>query len=268
MAHRLVVQVRRMPAWSVDPTVRRVGLSRPARAGPSAPRSASRGPSCPRPSMAACSSAALQSAQPSTCGPGCGLPRRPALVRPMAGPSALDGHRAALDGDRVGLRVLVCRLISHSGGGDHPRASAISCTRTSSGPSPEVLPARAGPSTQDGKCPVGRLPVAMPSTISAADHLRRSVRPSDDRRQVLDLLLVLAAVECHASAGGPAVVPRALLRDAVIIIGGLAGRTGWKPTLTGRLPSPRCRSPRSRRRCRNLTRFSPVCWRTGSACPH
>ena len=66
----------------------------------------------------------------------------------------------------------------------------------------------------------------MPSTISAADHLRRSVRPSDDRRQVLDLLLVLAAVECHASAGGPAVVPRALLRDAVIIIiGGLAGRT-------------------------------------------
>ena len=64
----------------------------------------------------------------------------------------------------------------------------------------------------------------MPSTISAADHLRRSVRPSDDRRQVLDLLLVLAAVECHASAGGPAAVPRALLRD-VAIIGGLAGRT-------------------------------------------
>jgi len=65
----------------------------------------------------------------------------------------------------------------------------------------------------------------MPSTICAADHLRRSVRPSDDRRQVLDLLLVLAAVECHASVGGPAVVPRALLRDVVIIIGRLAGRT-------------------------------------------
>ena len=65
----------------------------------------------------------------------------------------------------------------------------------------------------------------MPSTISAADHLRRSVRPSDGRRQVLDLLLVLAAVECHASAGGPAVVPRALLRDVVITIGSLAGRT-------------------------------------------
>jgi len=76
-----------------------------------------------------------------------------------------------------------------------------------------------------GSDPVGRWPVAMPSTISAADHLRRSVRPSDDRRQVLDLLLVLAAVECHASVGGPAVVPRALLRDVVIIIGRLAGRT-------------------------------------------
>jgi hypothetical protein len=76
-----------------------------------------------------------------------------------------------------------------------------------------------------GSDPVGRLPVAMPSTLSAADHLRRSVCPSDDRRQVLDLLLVLAAVECHASVGGPAVVPRALLRDVVIIIGRLAGRT-------------------------------------------
>jgi len=76
-----------------------------------------------------------------------------------------------------------------------------------------------------GSDPVGRLPVAMPSTICAADHLRRFVRPSDDRRQVLDLLLVLAAVECHASVGGPAVVPRALLRDVVIISGRLAGRT-------------------------------------------
>jgi hypothetical protein len=51
----------------------------------------------------------------------------------------------------------------------------------------------------------------MPSTIGATDDLRRSVRSSDDRGQVLDLLLVLAAVECHASA--------------VIIIGRLAGRT-------------------------------------------
>ena len=33
----------------------------------------------------------------------------------MAGPSALDGHRAAIDGVLVGLRVLVCRPISHSG---------------------------------------------------------------------------------------------------------------------------------------------------------
>jgi hypothetical protein len=65
----------------------------------------------------------------------------------------------------------------------------------------------------------------MPSTISAADHLRRSALLSDDRRQALDLLLTLAAVECHASVGGSAVVPPALLRDLVIITGRLAGRT-------------------------------------------
>lgn len=71
-----------------------------------------------------------------------------------------------------------------------------------------------------------QLPTAMPSTISAADHLRRFIRPSDDRRrQVLDLLLTLAAVECHASIGGPAAVPPALLRDLVILTGRLAGRT-------------------------------------------
>lgn len=73
---------------------------------------------------------------------------------------------------------------------------------------------------------MGRLPAAMPSTISAADHLRRSIRLSDDRRrQVLDLLLVLAAVECHASVGGPSAVPPALLRDLVILTGRLTGRT-------------------------------------------
>ena len=72
---------------------------------------------------------------------------------------------------------------------------------------------------------MGRLPAAMPSTISAADHLRRSALPSDDRRRALDLLLALAAVECHASTGGPAVVPPGLLRDLVIITGRLAGRS-------------------------------------------
>lgn len=72
---------------------------------------------------------------------------------------------------------------------------------------------------------MGRLPAAMPSTISAADHLRRSALLCDDRRQVIDLLLTLAAVECHASVGGPAVVPAALLHDLVIITGRLAGRT-------------------------------------------
>jgi hypothetical protein len=71
---------------------------------------------------------------------------------------------------------------------------------------------------------VGRLPAAMPSTISAADYLCRSARPPDARRQAGDLLLTLAAVECHASVGGPAAVPPALLRDLVIITARLAGR--------------------------------------------
>jgi len=71
---------------------------------------------------------------------------------------------------------------------------------------------------------VGRLPAAMPSTLSAADQLRRSAWPPDVRRQAGDLLLTLAAVECHASMAGPALVPPALLRDLVIITARLAGR--------------------------------------------
>jgi len=72
---------------------------------------------------------------------------------------------------------------------------------------------------------VGLLPAAMPRTVSATDHLHRSALLSDDRRQALDLLLTLAAVECHASVGGHAAVPPALLRDLVIITGRLAGHS-------------------------------------------
>ena len=73
---------------------------------------------------------------------------------------------------------------------------------------------------------MGRLPAAMPNTISAADYLCRFASRPDARRQAGDLLMTLAAVECHASVGGPAAVPPALLRDLVIITGRLAGR-GW-----------------------------------------
>jgi hypothetical protein len=75
-------------------------------------------------------------------------------------------------------------------------------------------------------------PAAMPKTISAADHLRRSAHPPAIHRQAGDLLLGLAAVECHASAGGPGRVPPALLRDLVIITSGLVGRT-WLNTHAG-----------------------------------
>ena len=71
---------------------------------------------------------------------------------------------------------------------------------------------------------MGRLPVAMPGMISAADQLRRSGCPPAIRSQAGDLLLTLAAVECHASLGGPAEAPPALLRDLVIITGRLAGQ--------------------------------------------
>ena len=65
----------------------------------------------------------------------------------------------------------------------------------------------------------------MPSTISTAGQLRRSHVPAAVHHQALDLLLTLAAVECHASIGGPAAVSPALLRDLVILTGRLAGRT-------------------------------------------
>jgi hypothetical protein len=65
----------------------------------------------------------------------------------------------------------------------------------------------------------------MPKTISATDHLLRSACPPGARRQALDLLLALAAVESHVSAGGPAPTLPALLRDLVIITTRLAGGT-------------------------------------------
>lgn len=73
---------------------------------------------------------------------------------------------------------------------------------------------------------MGRLPGQMPSTMCAANHLRRSARPPHDNRYAADLLLTLTAVECYASVGGHAAVPPALLRELVIITGRLVGH-GW-----------------------------------------
>lgn len=74
---------------------------------------------------------------------------------------------------------------------------------------------------------MGLLPATavMPGTISAAGQLRRSGWPSGIRHQAGDLLLTLAAVECHASLCRPVPAPPALLRDLVIITARLAGRT-------------------------------------------
>ena len=69
---------------------------------------------------------------------------------------------------------------------------------------------------------MGRLPGAMPKTISAADHVRRSVQVPDTRRKAVDLLQVLAAVECSFTVGGPDGVAPGLLRDLIIITTGLA----------------------------------------------
>ncbi len=72
---------------------------------------------------------------------------------------------------------------------------------------------------------MGQLPAAMPNTISAADNLLRSAPAPDVRHQAGDLLLALAAVECHVSGGGPAPMLSALLRDVVILTAKMAGRT-------------------------------------------
>ena len=69
---------------------------------------------------------------------------------------------------------------------------------------------------------MGRLPGAMPKTISAADHVRRSVQVPDARRKAVDLLQVLAAVECGFTVGGPDGVAPGLLRDLIIITTRLA----------------------------------------------
>jgi hypothetical protein len=74
-----------------------------------------------------------------------------------------------------------------------------------------------------GGDPVGKLPAAVPRTLSAVDQLCRSACPPDARRRVGELLLALAAVECHVSVGGPDQVPLPLLRDLVVIVGKIAG---------------------------------------------
>jgi len=62
----------------------------------------------------------------------------------------------------------------------------------------------------------------MPKTISAADHVRRSAQVPDARRKAVDLLQVLAAVECSFTLGGQDGVASGLLRDLVIIATSLA----------------------------------------------
>jgi hypothetical protein len=49
---------------------------------------------------------------------------------------------------------------------------------------------------------MGRLPGAMPKTISAADQVHRSARIPDVRHRAGDLLQALAAIECHFTLGG------------------------------------------------------------------
>ena len=69
------------------------------------------------------------------------------------------------------------------------------------------------------------LPAALPKTNSATDHLLHAACPPEARRQAADLLLALAAVECHVTSSGPALMLPALLRDLVIITTKLAGRS-------------------------------------------
>jgi hypothetical protein len=70
---------------------------------------------------------------------------------------------------------------------------------------------------------MGRMPGAMPKTIGAADSVRRSAQVPDARRKAVDLLQVLAAVECSFTVGGHDGVAPGLLRDLVIVATRLAG---------------------------------------------
>jgi hypothetical protein len=72
---------------------------------------------------------------------------------------------------------------------------------------------------------VGQLPAAMPKTIAATDQLLRTACPPKARHRALDLLLALAAVECHASTGEPPCVLPGLLRDLVIATTRLVGHS-------------------------------------------
>jgi hypothetical protein len=72
------------------------------------------------------------------------------------------------------------------------------------------------------------LPVAMPKTITAACQLLRYGCPPQGRHRALDLLLALAAVECHASTGNPDLLLPGLLRELVIATTRLVGRTWLK----------------------------------------
>ena len=75
-----------------------------------------------------------------------------------------------------------------------------------------------------GGDPVGRLPEAVPKTLAAADHVRRCASAADIRRKAIDLLQAVASVECSFAVAGAGGVPAGLLRDLVLISGGLAGR--------------------------------------------
>jgi hypothetical protein len=72
---------------------------------------------------------------------------------------------------------------------------------------------------------VGQLPAAMPETVRATDQLLRSGCPPEARHRAPDLLLTLAAVECHATSGTAALTLPELLRDLVIRTKRLVGGT-------------------------------------------
>jgi hypothetical protein len=87
------------------------------------------------------------------------------------------------------------------------------------------------PQSKVGVTQVEQLPVAMPRTIRAIDLLLHSACPADSRKQALDLLLAVGAVECHVGPWDTDPMLPQLLRDVVIITTRLAGRT-WPPTRT------------------------------------
>jgi hypothetical protein len=73
---------------------------------------------------------------------------------------------------------------------------------------------------------MGRLPVALPRTMIAADDARRHAASDAHRAQLTELVTAVAVVEADYACLGPGGIPADSLRQLVVAVTGAAG-PGW-----------------------------------------